>query len=65
MFGIGMHELIVIFFIALLIFGASKLPEIGKGFGKAIREFKKAGKELKDNFEEAEPDKKDQIEHKK
>ncbi len=41
MFGIGMPELIVILVIALIIFGAGKLPEIGIGLGKAIRGFKK------------------------
>jgi len=48
MFGIGMQELIVILIIALLIFGAAKLPEIGKGLGKAINEFKKASKDGSD-----------------
>ena len=48
MFGIGMPELIVILVIVLLIFGAAKLPEIGKALGKAIKEFKKAGKEEED-----------------
>ncbi|RLA79280.1 MAG: twin-arginine translocase TatA/TatE family subunit [Deltaproteobacteria bacterium] len=45
MFGIGMPELIIILVIALLIFGASRLPEIGSGIGKAIRNFKKSMKE--------------------
>ena len=45
MFGIGMPELIVILIVVLLIFGAAKLPEIGKALGKAIREFKKAGRD--------------------
>ncbi len=43
--GIGIQELLVIFFIVLLIFGARKLPEIGAGMGKAIRNFKKATNE--------------------
>ena len=42
MFGIGMPELIVILVIALLVFGAKSLPEIGSGLGKAIRGFKEA-----------------------
>jgi sec-independent protein translocase protein TatA len=40
MFGLGSQELIIILIIALFIFGAKKLPEIGKGLGKSIREFK-------------------------
>jgi len=42
MFGIGMTELIIILVIILVIFGANKLPEIGAGMGKAIKNFKKA-----------------------
>ncbi len=45
MFGIGMPELIVILIIAILVFGATRLPEIGSGVGKAIRNFKKSIKE--------------------
>lgn len=40
--GIGIPELIIILVIVLVIFGANKLPEIGSGFGRAIRNFKKA-----------------------
>ena len=42
MFGIGMPELIIILVIILIIFGAGKLPEIGAGIGKAIKNFKGA-----------------------
>jgi TatA/E family protein of Tat protein translocase len=41
MFGLGLQELLVILVIALIIFGPSKLPQIGSGLGKAIRDFKK------------------------
>jgi sec-independent protein translocase protein TatA len=41
MFGLGVTELMVILVIALVIFGPSKLPQIGSGLGKAIRDFKK------------------------
>ncbi|MBI3582996.1 MAG: TatA/E family twin arginine-targeting protein translocase [Nitrospinae bacterium] len=51
MFGIGMPELIVILVIVLIIFGAGKLPEIGAGLGKGIRNFKKASKEIQDEVE--------------
>ncbi len=42
MFGLGMPELILILVIALVIFGPSKLPEMGASVGKAIREFRNA-----------------------
>ena len=42
MFGIGMQELVVILVIALIIFGPTKLPQIGSGLGKAIRDFRKS-----------------------
>jgi TatA/E family protein of Tat protein translocase len=54
MFGLGMQELIIILVIALLVFGANKLPEIGRGLGRGIREFRKATSELTDGPEEAE-----------
>jgi sec-independent protein translocase protein TatA len=42
MFGLGIQELVIIFLIVMVLFGAKKLPEIGKGLGKGIREFKRA-----------------------
>ena len=50
--SIGMPELIVIFVIALIIFGPRKLPELGRSLGKGINEFKRASNELKNTFEE-------------
>ncbi len=50
MFGIGAPELIIIAIIALLIFGPSKLPELGKTIGKGLREFKNASSNLKDQI---------------
>ena len=53
MFGsIGMPELIIIFVIALIIFGPRKLPELGRSLGKSIGEFKKASNELRSTLEE-------------
>jgi sec-independent protein translocase protein TatA len=42
--GLGIPELLVILFIIILIFGASRLPEIGRGLGRGIRNFKDATK---------------------
>jgi sec-independent protein translocase protein TatA len=42
MFGLGATELLIILGIAILVFGATRLPEIGSGIGKAIRNFKKS-----------------------
>ncbi len=42
MFGLGMQELIIILVIVLVLFGATRLPQIGEGIGKAIRNFKKS-----------------------
>ena len=52
MFGIGMQELLVILLICVLVFGAGRLPEIGRAVGKTIKEFKKSMKEISPDEEE-------------
>jgi sec-independent protein translocase protein TatA len=53
MFGsLGMPELIVIFVIALIVFGPRKLPELGRSLGRGIAEFKKATSELQSSLEQ-------------
>lgn len=53
MFGsIGMPELIIIFVIALIIFGPRKLPELGRSLGRSINEFKRASNELRNTLED-------------
>jgi TatA/E family protein of Tat protein translocase len=50
--SLGMQEIIVIFILALIVFGPRKLPEIGKMLGKGLAEFKKASNELRQTWEE-------------
>ncbi|MBZ5589824.1 MAG: TatA/E family twin arginine-targeting protein translocase [Acidobacteriia bacterium] len=53
MFGsVGLPELLLIFVVALLLFGPRKLPEIGKTLGKALNEFKRASNDLQRSLEE-------------
>ncbi|MDI1471279.1 MAG: twin-arginine translocase TatA/TatE family subunit [Thermodesulfovibrio sp.] len=45
MFGLGTQELLIILVIVIVLFGATRLPQIGKGIGEAIKNFKKATSE--------------------
>jgi sec-independent protein translocase protein TatA len=51
MFGLGIPELIVIFIIALVVFGPKKLPDLGKSIGRAMAEFKKAQQEFQESVQ--------------
>lgn len=51
--GLGTNELLIILLIVLLLFGAKKLPELARGLGKSMKEFKKATQEVQDDFQEA------------
>ncbi len=55
MFGLGNQELIIILLIVFFIFGAKKLPEIGKGLGKSIRDFKSSLNSEGENADPAKP----------
>ena len=59
MFGIGIQELMVILVIGLVIFGPSKLPQLGSGLGKAIRDFKKGISGIDDEISGKEAKKED------
>ena len=59
MFGnIGLPEILIIFLIILIFFGAKKIPDIAQGMGKGIREFKKAVKDVGDDVNKEDSDKK-------
>ena len=51
-FSLGGPEVFIVLFAILLLFGAKKIPELARGMGRGIREFKDATKEIKDEIEE-------------
>jgi sec-independent protein translocase protein TatA len=51
MFGLGPMELIIIFLVILLLFGAKRIPEIAQGIGKGINEFKRAARDVTDEID--------------
>lgn len=54
--GLGVQELLVIFLIVLLLFGAKRIPDIAQGLGRGIRDFKKAMKDTADEVTKPAPD---------
>lgn len=52
-FSLGGPEIFVVLFVVLLLFGAKKIPDLARGMGKGIREFKDATKEIKKEVDEA------------
>lgn len=62
--GIGAPELLFVFLVVLLLFGGKKLPEVARGLGKGLNEFKKARDDIKSAIdEEADSDERSQSQH--
>ncbi len=61
MFGLGWAEILIILIILLLVFGASRIPQLGESLGKGIKNFQKA---VKGNSNKSEDDKQDSTENK-
>ncbi len=57
--GVGSGELLLIFLVLLVLFGAKKIPELARGLGKGIHEFKNATKELEEELKDSSKAKKD------
>jgi TatA/E family protein of Tat protein translocase len=55
MFGLGMNELLIIFLIVLLLFGASRIPEVARAMGRGIRDFKRATREIEEDLSVDDP----------
>lgn len=60
MFGLGTQEIVLICIVILVLFGAKKIPDLMSGFGKGIKEFKKASKDIETEITSATTDEKKQ-----
>ena len=58
MFGIGSQELLIIFLVVLLLFGAERIPEVARAVGKSMREFKRAAGEFESELQQVTQQKK-------
>lgn len=56
MFNLGTPELVIIFIVVLILFGAKRIPEIARGFGKGIKDFKKEIKTTEDDIKSVKDD---------
>ncbi len=59
--NLGMGEWVIIFLVVVLLFGGKKIPELARGLGKGIREFKDASKEIKDEVKKGMGDDSDSV----
>jgi len=62
MFNIGPQELFILFLIVLLVFGAKRIPEIGRSIGKGIQEFKKGMRDVETELTTDKPEEKKAVE---
>jgi sec-independent protein translocase protein TatA len=62
--GIGAQELLLILLIVLLLFGARKIPEIARGLGKSVAEFKKGTRDIEEEIKREEPERREPPEKK-
>ncbi len=65
MFGLGMQELLVILLVILLLFGAKRIPEVMRSFGKGVTEFKRGIKDIETELDKTKSEENKRIEEKK
>ena len=65
MFGLGINELLVILLVVLLLFGAKRIPEVMRSFGKGVTEFKKGIRDIESELDKAKPEETKKVEGKK